>query len=120
MTVNLDRRFIGVIKIEKTMFDKLKEILMKEGWIEQDCGEIYFDGQYDTDFYSRDESEVIHLSHNTLPDENLINELKGEHEAVVTKECGKCGKLLYKGTESNARHLIIYCVDCPMDKELKS
>ena len=109
-----------VIRIGKTMLDKLKEILLKEGWIEQDCGEIYSNGQYDTDFYSGDESKVIHLALHTLPDEKLINELKGEHEAVVTKECTKCGKLLYRGTESNARHLIIYCGDCPMEREPKS
>jgi len=107
-----------VIRIGKTILDKFKEILLKEGWIEQDCGEIYFNGQFDTNLYSKDETEVIHLSHNTFPDEELINRLKGKDEEIVTKECGKCGKFLYRGPED--RHLIVYCVDCPMDNDLKS
>lgn len=43
-----------------------------------------------------------------------------EMDIRITKVCTKCGKVLFKGTESEARHLIIYCGDCPMDKELKS
>ena len=57
---------VGVIKIEKTMFDKLKEILLKESWTEQDGGKIYFNGEYRTIFYNKDEIEVKPLSFSFL------------------------------------------------------
>lgn len=100
--------------MEKTTLDRLKEILLKEGWTEQDCGELYFSDEYSTNLYSRDESEVIHLTLNTFPDGELIARLKGVDDRIVEKYCAKCGKFLYKGPED--RHLIVYCVDCPMDK----
>jgi len=31
---------------------------------------------------------------------------------IITIKCVNCGKILFKGTEKEARHLIIYCVDC--------
>lgn len=30
----------------------------------------------------------------------------------IRKICPKCGKVLFTGTESEARNLIIYCTDC--------
>jgi formylmethanofuran dehydrogenase subunit E len=30
----------------------------------------------------------------------------------ITKNCADCGKELFKGTEEEARHEIIYCPDC--------
>ena len=30
----------------------------------------------------------------------------------ITKECGYCGRVLFKGTEKEARHQIIYCQVC--------
>jgi len=111
---------VGVIKIEKTMFDKLKELLLKESWTEQDGGEIYFNGEYRTIFYNKGETEVIYIGYDTFPDDELIESIKGKHEAIVTKSCTKCGKVLYKGTESDAKTLIIYCGDCPLDKKSKT
>ena len=64
--------------IESTIFDRIKEMLLKEGWKEQDCGEIYLNGQLDTNFYSSDESAIIHLSLYTSPDEEMIERLKAD------------------------------------------
>jgi hypothetical protein len=33
-------------------------------------------------------------------------------ENNVTVTCSSCGKLLFAGSENEARHLIIYCEDC--------
>lgn len=33
----------------------------------------------------------------------------------ITVSCVKCKKVLFNGTEQQARHLIIYCADCPSD-----
>ena len=30
----------------------------------------------------------------------------------VTVKCAQCGKILFDGTEREAKHLIIYCTDC--------
>jgi hypothetical protein len=30
----------------------------------------------------------------------------------ITIECPECGKILFEGTQQQARRLIIYCVDC--------
>ena len=43
-----------------------------------------------------------------------------EESEIITKECAKCGKLLFKGTKRDARRLIIYCVDCPLNKKSKT
>lgn len=66
--------------MKKDVFDKIKERLIREGWIEQECGTVYLNGEYATNLYNKDESEVIHLSYNTFPDEELIDTLKGEGE----------------------------------------
>jgi len=66
--------------MKKTGFDKIKEQLIREGWIEQGCGTVYINGEYATNLYNIDESEVIHLSYNTFPDDELIDTLKGEGE----------------------------------------
>ena len=76
-------------------------------------GTTYFDGEYATSFISKDESETVHLFHNTFPDEELINQLKEKRDDIVTKTCTKCKKVLFKGSERAARRMIIYCVDCP-------
>lgn len=99
-----------VIEIGNTIFDRIKDMLLKDGWKEQDCGEIYTNGQQDTNFYSSDETAVIHLSLNASPDEELIERIKGEDKDIVEKHCGKSGKFLYRGPED--RHLIVYCDAC--------
>jgi hypothetical protein len=33
----------------------------------------------------------------------------------ITVHCGTCEKVLFSGTEKQARHLIIYCTDCTSD-----
>jgi hypothetical protein len=35
----------------------------------------------------------------------------------ITVRCGKCNQVLFKGTEQQARHLIIYCADCSLDDD---
>jgi hypothetical protein len=35
-----------------------------------------------------------------------------EPDERITIECGVCRKVLFKGTQRQARGLIIYCVDC--------
>lgn len=35
----------------------------------------------------------------------------------ITVRCGKCNQVLFKGTEHQARHLIIYCADCSWDDD---
>lgn len=35
----------------------------------------------------------------------------------ITVRCGKCNQVLFKGTENQARHLIIYCADCSWDDD---
>ena len=35
-----------------------------------------------------------------------------EVKPQITKECGYCGKVLFVGTEKEARHEIIYCQNC--------
>ena len=35
----------------------------------------------------------------------------------ITVRCGKCNQVLFKGTEQQARHLIIYCADCSWDDD---
>ena len=67
-----------LINMKKTGFDKIKEQLIREGWIEQECGTVYINGEYATNLYNKDESEVIHLSYNTFADEELIDTLKGK------------------------------------------
>ena len=37
--------------------------------------------------------------------------LKPDDEIIVS--CPVCEKILFKGTNQQARRLIIYCVDCP-------
>jgi phage FluMu protein Com len=33
-------------------------------------------------------------------------------DRIITIECSKCGKVLYKGSEKDAKGLIVYCADC--------
>lgn len=40
-----------------------------------------------------------------------------EMDIHITKKCPECGKILFDGTESEAKGLIIYCADCPMKKD---
>ena len=40
-------------------------------------------------------------------------------EKVITKTCGFCGKLLYEGTESGAKGLVIYCTDCAQNSPME-
>ena len=35
----------------------------------------------------------------------------------ITVECPVCGKILFEGTEKEAKRLIIYCVDCWRKRE---
>jgi len=35
-------------------------------------------------------------------------------EKNITVTCTKCRKVLFEGTESERRHLILYCQDCPV------
>lgn len=37
---------------------------------------------------------------------------RGPQKDKVTVTCSHCGKLLFEGTEKEARGLIIYCEDC--------
>ena len=39
-----------------------------------------------------------------------------ETDEQVTKKCAWCGKVLFEGTEKEAKGLIIYCTDCANDK----
>jgi len=96
----------------KTVFDKIKELLSIDGWKEQDCGTVYLNGEYKTNFYDKEESEIIHIGFDTFPDEEIIERLKGDPEDIITKKCTKCGKFLFKGTKQDAKGLIIYCDDC--------
>jgi len=98
---------------QEQTFEKIKQQLVNDGWTEQAKGTTYFDGEYATSFISKDESETVHLFHNTFPDEELINQLKEKRDDIVTKTCTKCKKVLFKGSERAARRMIIYCVDCP-------
>ena len=43
-----------------------------------------------------------------------------EMDIRITKSCTKCGKILFKGTESEARGLIIYCAECPRGNKSKT
>jgi len=98
---------------QEETFEKIKQQLVNDGWTEQEVGTLYFNGEYGTNFINKDESETIRLCLNTFPDEEIINLLKEKRDNIVTKTCTKCGKVLYKGTEGDARGMIIYCVDCP-------
>jgi len=98
---------------QEDTFEKIKQKLISDGWTEQGVGTTYFNGEYATSFIKKDESETVHLFHNTFPDEELINQLKEKRDDIVTKTCTKCKKVLFKGSERNARRMIIYCVDCP-------
>ena len=104
---------------QEDMFEQLKQKLISEGWTEQGVGTTYFNGEYATSFIKKDESETIHLFHNTFPDEELINDLKEKRDDIVTKSCPKCKKVLFEGSELDARRIIIYCTDC-LPKELKN
>ena len=36
----------------------------------------------------------------------------GEAEGYITVKCSECEKILFEGTEKQAKRLIIYCVEC--------
>ena len=98
----------------ESAFDRIREGLIKAGWLEQECGSVYLNGKYATNLYSADEDEVIHLSHIIFPDAELIETLKGEEEMdrEIRVECPKCKRTLFRGTKLEARRLVIYCPDC--------
>jgi len=98
---------------KKDIFNKIKDQLINDGWTEQEAGTTYFNGEYATSFINKDESETVHLFHNTFPDEELINQLKEKRNDIVTKSCTKCKTVLFAGSERDARRMIIYCADCP-------
>ncbi len=66
---------------EKMEFDKISEDLKKKGFKEQRGGSNYMNGEYGTNFLSPS-GEMIHLSQNTCPDEEVIEDLFGK-EAVL-------------------------------------
>ena len=101
------------------IFEKIKQKLINDGWTEQGVGTTYFNGEYATSFIKKDESETVHLFHNTFPDEELINQLKEKRDDIVIKSCPKCKKVLFEGSELDAKGMVIYCTDC-LPKELKN
>ena len=83
---------------KKDTFNKIKDQLISDGWTEQEAGTVYFNGEFATNFYNKDETETIHLAHNTFPDDELLDILKGEYKTKKTttllakqksKECDK-------------------------------
>jgi len=55
-------------------FQKLKEKLIEDGWVEQSCGEIYLLSSIGTNFYK--DREIIHLSIEICPNEESLSTLK--------------------------------------------
>jgi len=55
-------------------FQKLKEMLVEDGWVEQTCGQIYLLSSIGTNFYK--DREVIHLSIEICADEERLEGLK--------------------------------------------
>lgn len=55
-------------------FEKLKEKLIEDGWIEQSCGEIYLLSSIGTNFYK--DREIIHLSIEIGVDQKNFDALK--------------------------------------------
>lgn len=55
------------------MYEELKELLRKSGWVEQRDGEGYFNGAYGTNFGK--DGEIITIGYNTFPDEEEWNDL---------------------------------------------
>ncbi len=55
-------------------FQKLKEMLIEDGWVEQSCGDIYLLSSIGTNFYK--DREIIHLSIEICADEESFDALK--------------------------------------------
>ena len=51
---------------------------------------------------------------NALDEDNRDRVNRCEHDFTdfITVRCGTCNKVLFTGTEQQAKHLIIYCTDC--------
>jgi hypothetical protein len=60
------------------MFEKLRALLIEEGWKEQNCGVVYMNGEYGTNFYKESGEGVIRVSYNAWPDEEEIENLRGD------------------------------------------
>jgi len=54
----------------------IKKLLKENGFKEQTCGEIYTNGEFETNFYNG--SEVIHISYTNLGDEEELEAMKQE------------------------------------------
>lgn len=60
------------------IFKKIKKLLADEGYIQQDSGDIYINGEIGTNYLAKDKSEVVHVAVNVWPDDEEIEILKGE------------------------------------------
>lgn len=58
------------------MYEKLKQLLLKDGWIEQECGDICINGECGTNFFK--DNKVIYIGFIDCADKELIKDLKGE------------------------------------------
>jgi len=55
-------------------FQRMKENLKEEGWVEQSCGEVYLLSSIGTNFYK--DREIIRLSIEICADEERLERLK--------------------------------------------
>ncbi|KYC51681.1 MAG: hypothetical protein AMQ74_01042 [Candidatus Methanofastidiosum methylothiophilum] len=55
-------------------YEKLKDKLKKDGWIEQCCGEVYLLSSIGTNFYR--DKEIIHLSIEIFANGEALKSLK--------------------------------------------
>ncbi len=56
-------------------FEEIKDMLRKDGWTEQICGEIYLLSSIGTNFFK--DEEIIHLSIELNVDKETIDNMKG-------------------------------------------
>ena len=58
--------------------------------------------------------EYIDIYMNVLDEDNRdrVKRCKYGFTDFITVHCGKCNKVLFTGTEQQAKRLIIYCTDC--------
>lgn len=69
------------LSAEDEMYEQLKELLRKDGWVEQRGGEGYMNGESGTNFMKND--AMIGISYNPMPDEEVLDDLFGSEDDMA-------------------------------------
>jgi DNA-binding Lrp family transcriptional regulator len=96
-----------MVKNADTGFEKMRQILLLDGWHERTNGSVFWISEEISSFLKG--GEVIRIRQEAYPDKEELEQFEENKEEQVIVNCHHCGRLLFKGTERQRRGRIIYC-----------